>query len=181
MNFVYEVLRLGFTENFVWHRDTGDLVIVVIDDECGVANKNPDNLLDPQQAILPQLREQACGWIETRGIGFFRLMDTTQDADRVLQRVDEWLNGITTSDTQVYFLVDFLYAGGVSVTCNYMIEKLTSTYNYEQDHVAYLTRAAEDNKRLLNGYQRFRKAQNSEYIRSRSDVHPNLRRFLGLL
>ena len=178
MEFDFKTLFLGFTEHYVWHRDTGNLVIIVIDDECGVACKNSDNLLDPQLAILPQLREVVCMWSETRAIGFFRLMDTTQDADEVLQLIHEWLKAITFSDTQVCFLVDFLYGGTVSVASNHTIKELTCLY--PQNPIAYLTRAgASPTVPLLPGYTVFQKAQHADYVLQHGKFRPDLMSFFG--
>ena len=174
MSFTSETRYIGRIPHFVWYRDTGNLVIVVIDDECGYACQNPDNLLDPQLAILPLLREVACSWEETRAIGFFRLMDTRSSADKVLELIDEWLDEITEPDTRVYFLVDALYGPGFGVASNHTIERLTSSYSYPKDHIAYLTRAGAGPVDFLSGYKQFRKAQQADYVldRRRRNLRP---------
>ena len=47
--FNHRTISMGRIENYVWERDHqgGNLVIVVIDDECGYARQNPDNLWIP--------------------------------------------------------------------------------------------------------------------------------------
>ena len=71
MGFKFKTLHLGETEHYVWQQNTGNLVIVVIDDQCQVAVADPDKVLILDQTILPVLRKHACGWAETRAIGFF--------------------------------------------------------------------------------------------------------------
>ena len=73
MGFTKKTLALRNTEHLVWQRDPleGNLVIVVIDDECRYARADSDKVLILDQAIFPQLREHVCSWEETRSIGFF--------------------------------------------------------------------------------------------------------------
>ena len=183
--FNHRVISLGRVENHVWERDPleGNLVIVVIDDECGYACLNSDNLLDPQLAILPLLREVACSWEETRAIGFFRLMDTTNSADKVLKLIDEWLDEITEPDTQVRFLVDDLYGHGVATGSLHTIKELSKSYL--QNHIAYLTRAGA--LVSLPGYKLFGKAQQADYVLDRrrrnlrpEQFHPDMMSFLDM-
>ena len=172
------VIKGGRASHHVWQRDplAGNRVIVVIDDECGVARQNSKDVLDPQLSILPLLRETACQWQETRAIGFFRLMGTKDGADKVLKLVDEWLEDITDSNTQIYFLVDLLYGQGIAVAANYTIEKLTTSY--PEERIAYLTRAAAF-ATLLSGYKAFQKAQQAEYIIQHGKFRSDLMSFLG--
>ena len=125
MEFKFKTLYLGETEHYVWQRDMGNLVIVVIDDPCQVAVADPDDILILDQTILPVLRKHICSWAETRAIGFFRLMGSKTGANAVLEFIhQEWLNKIIDSDTQVYFLVDVLYGDGIGVAVPHIIEKI---------------------------------------------------------
>ena len=187
------VIKGGRASHHVWQRDplAGNRVIVVIDDECGVARQNSKDILDPQLSILPLLRETACQWQETRAIGFFRLMGTKDGADKVLKLIDEWLEGITDSNTQIYFLVDLLYGQGIAVAANHMIEKLTSSYSHSEERIAYLTRAAarksdveneDESTMLLPGYKAFRKAPLADYtIEKTGKFRPDLMKFLDMM
>ena len=195
MCFEYERLFTDDVRHHVWERQPpdGNLVIVVIDDECEEARKKSSDLLDPQKAILPLLRETACQWQETRAIGFFALMENRAGADIVINRISEWLNEITDPNTQVYFLVDFVYHGQrhdrITEVPNHTIERLNTWY--PKEHIAYLTRAAAQGSNvenedeptiLLEDYKAFQKAPQVYYIREKQNgkFRPDLMTFLGI-
>ena len=192
MCFEYERLFTDDVRHHVWERQPpdGNLVIVVIDDECEEARKKSSDLLDPQKAILPLLRETACQWQETRAIGFFALMENRAGADIVIDRISEWLNGIIDPSTQVYFLVDLVYHGQgydrITEVPNHTIKRLKT--RYPKEHIAYLSRAAaqranvedEDEPTILfPGYRAFQKAQQAIYIQQHGKFRSDLMSFLG--
>ena len=192
MCFEYERLFTDDIRHHVWQREplAGNLVIVVIDDECEAARRDSSRILDPQIAILPLLRETTCQWQETRAIGFFALMENIAGADIVIDRISEWLNGIIDHNTQVYFLVDLVYHGQgynrITEVPNHTINRLKTWY--PKEHIAYLTRAAaqranvenEDEPAiLLPGYKAFQKAHQAIYIQQHGKFHPDLRSFFG--
>ena len=180
MGFTKKTLALRNTEHLVWQRDPleGNLVIVVIDDECRYARADSDKVLILDQAIFPQLREHVCSWEETRSIGFFLLMDTVERADEVLDLIQKWLDKVTTPDTQVYFLVDALYGDGVGVATNHTVEQLTKSY--PQNHIAYLTKAGRPGIiDLLEGYEIFQKGDEAKDAQGLYELSPKLRSFFG--
>ena len=122
MNFNTDTLETDNVEHYVWQRDTGNLVIVVIDDQCGLARADSNQLRILHEAILPLLREHVCKWEETKAIGFFRLMAMTDDADKVLECIQDWLNELKGCSYEKRFLVDALYGRGV-----YMAQNILST------------------------------------------------------
>ena len=176
-------LHLGRTKHFVWEREllTGNLVIVVIDDECQVAVADPDDVLILDQAVLPHLRKHACSWEETRAIGFFRLMGSKAGAAEVLEFIHKrWLDKITDSDTQVYFLVDILYGDGVGVAVPHIMEKLTKSYLYPQACIAYLTRGG--NSVLVDlpdVCTTFLKGDEAGWAQTHKSLSPKLMSFFG--
>lgn len=178
--FNHKVIRVGRVENHVWEREplSGNLVIVVIDDECGFARIPSDKVLAAHVQIFPLLREYACSWDETRAIGFFHLMNKSEHADRILDVMHtEWLNELTEEGLRVYFFVDDLYAGSVSVASNHTIERLRSSYSYPQDHIAYLTEAGV-HVHLLKGYPIFRKGDEAAWAQRCDEFSPQLMSFL---
>ena len=180
MGFTKETLALGKTKHLVWQRDPleGNLVIVVIDDECGFARADSDKVLILGNAIFSQLREHVCSWEETRAIGFFLLMDTVKRADEVLELIHKWLDKVATPDTRVYFLVDALFGGGVGVATNPTVEQLTELY--PQDHIAYLTKAGHPVLvSLLPGYEIFQKGDEADWAQRHYELSPKLRAFFG--
>lgn len=186
MSFTHETLYTGEADHYVWHRDTGNLVIVVIDEKCKYATHDSSTGLAGHWTILPLLREFACKWEETRAIGFFQLMDTVDCADEVLELIQEWLDKVTTTDTRVRFLIDALHGVVSVVASNHIVAKLTQSY--PQDHIAYLTLAGLPAfVELLPGYEIFQAVQQADYILGRRQrnlrpdkFRPDLMRFLGI-
>ena len=71
--FYHRTINVGHIENYVWEQEPqgGNVVIVVIDDECGYALQDPRRIPVARVQMLPLLREYACEWPETLAIGFF--------------------------------------------------------------------------------------------------------------
>ena len=181
MGFKFKTLYLGETEHYVWQRDIGNLVIVVIDDQCGIALADPDKVLILDQAVLPLLRKHVCSWEDTRAIGFFRLMGSKTGADKVLEFIHQkWLDEISDSDTRVYFLVDVLYGDGVGVAIPHIIEKLAKSYLYPQANIAYLTRGGTPVLvSLPSGYTIFQKGDEAGWAQTHKNLSPELMSFFG--
>ena len=97
MDFTYEELAQKELRHYVWHRNQGNLVIIVIDDECFHVRRDYKQLFDPQLAIFSLLRDQILSWSDTRAIGFFQLVKTEPEANKVLEVIHQWLNQIATS------------------------------------------------------------------------------------
>ena len=177
MDFTHQELEQKELRHYVWHRNQGNLVIIVIDDECFHARRDYEQLFDPQLAIFSLLREQILGWPDTRAIGFFQLVKTETEANKVLEVIHQWLNQIATSNTQVYFLVDVLYGEGVAESARYTIKELTNSYS--QNHIAYLTKAGTPQKLVLPGYTAFQKAEQTTYLGRHGVLRPDLMSFFG--
>ena len=182
MNFNHETLYLGRIRNYVWHRDTGNLVVVVIDDQCGLALANLEDVAILDETILPILREHACSWEDTRAIGFFRLMARETHAEEVLEFIQEWLNKINRgADTRVCFLVDALYGEeGVSTGARCTINTLTNTYSYPKHNIAYLTKGTiAALAELPSGYAIFLKGNEADWAQRHDELSPELMSFFG--
>ena len=186
MSFEHEELRLGRVTNFVWERDPlmGNLVIVVIDDQCQLAMANPENSDEVpilEAAALSRLREYACSWEKTRAIGFFRLMASVDNADKVLELIHKWLDKITDSDTQVYFLVDALYSDAkVGVAVPHIMRELTELYP-PRNRIAYLTKGGNPVLGdLPPGYTIFQKGSVADWAQRHEELSPDMMSFFGL-
>ena len=180
MIFMPRMLRLGMSTNFVWEpRKKRNLVIVVVDDECRFAEQDSGVTKVLEEAALPLLREQACGWSETRAIGFFRLLATPEDANKMLVFIEDWLREIIDQDTRVYFLVDALYGpDGDPTPAIHTINELTKSYS--RDHIAYLTKAGNvPAVGLLPNYIKFEKGTEATYAQTHGVLSPEFLAFFG--
>ena len=177
----------GKIPNYVWEQDMktdiGNLVIVVIDDEWDWSEGDPASL-NPDEAVLAQLRYQACKMSDVRGIGFFPLPPIPEDVPIILEFVQQWLDCITSSDTRVYFLVDALYgppSNNNFKAANCVIDNLTtSPYLYPKENIAYLTKAGSGiGTDLRENHKRFEKTGQAFYAQKNDRFRPNLLSFLG--
>ena len=182
MGFEFKTLHLGETEHYVWQRDTGNLLIVVIDDQCGIARANPEEVTILDETILPLLREYACSWEDTRAIGFFRLMGSEPGAKQVLDFIREWLSEVTTPNIQEYFLVDALYGSGVAVGTTSTIIGLSELYPHDHtNRIAYLTKGTSSILGgLPTGYKIFLKGNEADWAQRHNALSPELMSFFGL-
>lgn len=186
MNFNDKTLETDNVEHYVWQRDTGDLVVVVIDDQCGLARANSDEVNILHEAILPLLREHACSWEETKAIGFFRLMAMPDDADKLLKLIQDWLNEITDFSSKIRFLVDALYGRGVYLGTKRIITQLTDPdpdsdlVSYPKEDIAYLTKGtiATISNQLPRGYKIFLKGNEAKSAQDDEKLSPKLMSFL---
>ena len=124
----------------VWSRNSGYLVIVVIDDECNAASKPPD-YVSTDVKIFPLLCEHARELSETRAIGFFPLAKDEVGADKVLKFVQEWLGNVGKS-IKVRFLVDIGGPEDTEVAAPYTVEQLLKPpFSYSRNQIAYFTKS----------------------------------------
>ncbi|MCY4553715.1 MAG: hypothetical protein OXC79_08570, partial [Candidatus Poribacteria bacterium] len=158
----------------VWSRDSGDLVIVVIDDEYNAAKRSP-SAVPPDIKALPLLCETVRKLSETRAIGFFPLAQDEKGADKVLDHIQKWLEDFGES-IKVRFLVDIVGLGGTEIACLHTVEKLTKL-SYSRNQIAYFTRAG--GTKLRHTDTDFVKA--AEVISMEAgELSSKLRSFLGI-
>lgn len=142
MSFKYNKIEIELDgqkrSSHVWSRNSGDLVIVVIDDEYNTAKRPPDSV-PPDAKVLPLLCETVRNLSETRAIGFFPLAQDQKGADKVLDHIQKWLGNLGES-TKVRFLVDIIGLGDTEVAAPYTVKKLTELSD-SQNQIAYFTRA----------------------------------------
>ena len=182
--FNHRTISLGHIKNHVWERGPleGNLVIVVIDDEWRWSDGNP-NSVNTGEAILAQLRYQACKLPDVRAIGFFPLPPHKADVPFLLKFIQKkWLDTISTPDTRVRFLVDDLYgsAGDYNFeAANPIVETLTSSpYSYSTDDVAYLSYAGPGlGDQLLRPYKLFEKARQAFHAQRHGKLSPEIMSF----
>ena len=172
----------GEVPNLIWQRNSGELVIVVIDDEFFRADGDPDSF-DPDEASLAQLRHQVSKWQDAKAIGFFPLPPIKEDVPKVWDFIQEWLGEIATPDSRIYFFVDALYGPPTDrsfETSNYFVKLMTSGYVPSKEHIAYLTKAGpglEDD--LLPGYVCFEKAAHAFHAQRKDKLMPKFMSFLS--
>ena len=180
MSFRDKKLPQGFTSHYVYERGTGNRVIVVIDDECGEAMKDPSDVNFLHQRVLPLLRKYACQTSYIRAIGFFRLFSDESSADDTLAIIRDWVAEVTDSSTQVYFLLDVLYGENPALAAPHIVKKLTiPPYSYPRDHIAYLTQGAPPIG-LPEVYDTFLKVFEAEHLENHEVFSPKLMSFLGI-
>ena len=164
---------------YVWSRDLGTLVVVVIDDLW-------DSCLDcweevpPQQRIFPLLKEYAFTLPDTHSIGFFPLAEDEKGADKVLEYIQKWIKKIGTEDTRVYFLVDVMSGNphNPEIAHRRTKNKLEDLYK-QPEHVRNLTIAGGIIKDL-DPDKDFVKSVEAAYIRQNKKFSPKFMKFLGI-
>ena len=114
MSFQYEKLPLLLSEDDTgyyqaWSRDSGDLVVVVIDDACYTVGEKSEEQLTFENVVLPLFHKESLTLSDVRAIGFLPLKKDETGAKQMLTSMQAWFNEITSSDTRVCFLVDVLY------------------------------------------------------------------------
>ncbi|MCY3740528.1 MAG: hypothetical protein OXH00_05865 [Candidatus Poribacteria bacterium] len=144
MSFKYNKIEIELEDqkrsSHVWSRDSGDLVIVVIDDEYNTA-KRPSSSVPPDAKALPLLREMAHNISETRAIGFFPLAQDEKGANKVLDHIQKWLEDLDFDESvKVRFLIDIIGLGETEVASPHTVGKLTEL-SYSRDQIAHFTRA----------------------------------------
>ena len=114
MSFKCEQIRIPmsmwkekYSDAYVWYRDSGNRVIVVIDDEWDWC-RHPWSEVPRRKIIYPLLKEGACALSDIQAIGFFPLAADKSDAHKVLEEIKKWLDGIKKREFRVYFLVDVI-------------------------------------------------------------------------
>ena len=181
MSLQYEELQQGYTNHFTWKRDTGNLVIIIIDDEIGEVNRNSDDVNFQHQRTLPQLREYACRSSDIRAIGFFRLMTDTNDTLETLDIIDKWVKDVSDPDHQVRFLVDVFYGGGDLAGPKIVDALKKCPYSYQHDQIAYLTQAGTGIQRPMpKAYGVFSKPSESDHFERHGVFTQGLMSFLGI-
>ena len=163
----------------VWSRDSGNVVIVVIDDECYAASL-PPGTVSPEVSILPRLREQAFILPDVRAIGFFPLAADTTSTDKVLLHVQSWCKRITTPDTRVYFLVDIVASDETDVAARHTKKQLTKLHSHPPNHIKNLTRAGSSGVEALDPDRDIIKIVESVFIRDHEMFSPKLIAFLSI-
>jgi len=165
--------------HYVWVADSGDLIIVVIDDNWDAVITNTPKAVNPTTAALPTLNNQAQQWPETRAIGFFMMPPC--DIDQVLKDIQNWLCKIQTSDNRICFLVDAIYESDERETfepANCFVDKLSSLYSPHQ--IAYLTQAGSGVEGLWKKHEIFSKTDEINEVRGdRKQFSPKFMQFFG--
>ncbi len=96
---------------FVWNREQGHKIVIVIDDaydHVGVDEPYPAEATDAHglYAIFMHARE----WLDIRAVGYFLLPPTTELIDnRLLPEVSSWIQEISNGNVSLYFLIDVYF------------------------------------------------------------------------
>ena len=162
----------------VWERDSGNLVIVVIDDfwdNCLACSEE----VDVTHRIFPLLKKYAFTLPDTHAIGFFPLAADEEGADKVLEYIQKWLEDIGTEDTRVYFLVDVMSGNPDNPELAYRCTKDRLECLYEPEHVRNLTGAGGTGK-ILDPDTDFVKSIEAAHIQRNKKFSPKFMKFLGI-
>ena len=180
MKFNAEKLEFGNFVYYVWSRnsDDGDIVIVVIDDDCEQANENPEDLDTRVAMSLPLLRQCACNLQDVLAIGFFPLIGQQPGINEILDEIEKWLAKFPSSRPypQVYFLVD-VYNRDRELAGTKMKEELKKIYDSE-DRIEYFSQAGGGQARNLD--IKFDKGTHATYMQDHQALHPDLLEFIGI-
>jgi hypothetical protein len=97
--------------SFVWSRDSGSRVLVIVDDDFHhVAGPKPFPARLPESQGLFAVFRHASDLDDTRAVGFFRLPSVEEMFfTELLPNVQDWLDDVTNGETRVYFLIDVFY------------------------------------------------------------------------
>ena len=189
MNFKYDTIPIPVSmENgkecsdaYVWSRDSGNLVIVVIDDDWGWC-RHSSSKVPSRKEIYPLLKEGACALPELQAIGFFPLAAGTDAAHKVLKYIQNWLHKIRKQETSIYFLVDVR-------STNDSMPKFDPEIAYEST-IKWLEKARYPFRNLtwsgsvnhpLNPQIDFQKGPEAEFIKNNcKKFSPKLMKFLGI-
>jgi hypothetical protein len=96
---------------FVWSREQGHKIIIVVDDaydHVGVDEPYPAEATDAHglYAIFLHARE----WQDIRAVGYFLLPPSTDLIDgRLLPEVSDWIQDISSGNVNLYFLIDVYF------------------------------------------------------------------------
>ena len=186
MSLKYEEIRIPVpmgkdfnSYGYVWSRDSGNLVIVVIDDfwdnclDCW-------NEVDVVHRIFPLLKKYAFTLPDTHAIGFFPLAADDKGADNVLEYIQKWLKKIGTEDTiRVYFLVDVMSGNPHNPELAYQRTKDRLECLYKPEHVRNLTGSGGTSE-ILNPDEDFVKSVEVAYILTNKTFSAKLLSFLGI-
>lgn len=165
--------------SYVWSRQSGDCVIVVIDDEWDCCMLSLE-ALEPINHIFPRLKEAACTLPDIRAIGFFPLAGDKKDVYRVLECIEKWLSEIKTPETRIYFLVDVFSAMKNDNACISTKEWLNNK-GYPPEQIRHLTRAGGITDTLVLDRKRdFVKIDEADDIRDHNGFSLKLKEFLGI-
>ena len=167
---------------YLYSRDSGDFVVVVIDDECHAAPRESEHT-PRDYMVLPLLREQAETYSQIQAIGFFPLAKDVTGADKVLKCMIEWINNFSDG-TRVYFLVDVIFGYGDGTTVDaapHTIKQLTKTYHYPSTRIAYFSRAGISRDEMEGKYRIISKSDVASSIQDNQRFSLDLRLFFGML
>ena len=187
MSFKYEEIEISVlldsnkkesitSPSHVWYRESGDCVIVVIDDLWHYC-KQPPELILPPDTILPLLKKAVCLLPDIRAIGYFPLAGDKAGVHTVMERIEEWLNKIKTSETRIYFLVDIQSAMGDEASC-LLTKKWLKKNGYPPEQTRFLSRGGTYTITLKD--TDFSKLDEYNHIRSDTGISPKLKEFLGI-
>ena len=196
MSFKCEQIRIPmsmwtekYSDAYVWYRDSGNRVIVVIDDEWHWCRR-PWSKVPTRKIIYPLLKEGACALSDIQAIGFFPLAADRSDAHKVLEAIKKWLDGIKKQEFRVYFLVDVVSDHSrvinshrnefnPEIAYRSTIEWLEKN-GYPLECIRNLTYAGGD-EQVLNPTRDFQKMPEALYIREHcKKFSPRFMEFLGI-
>ena len=167
--------------SYLYRRDSGDFVVVVIDDECRAAPRESEKTA-PDFIVLPLFREYAEAHSQIQAIGFFPLAKDKSQARIVLEHIIDWINSFG-DNPQVYFLIDVIFGYGDDTTVEaapYTIKRLRRC-GFQPTRIAYFTRAGVPNNEMEGEYNIISKADVASFIQNNKQFSFALRLFFRML
>jgi len=167
--------------SYLYRRDSGDFVVVVIDDECHAAPRE-SKLTSADFIVLPLFREYAEAHSQIQAIGFFPLAKDKSQAQIVLEHIIDWINSFG-DNPQVYFLIDVIFGYGDGTTVEaapYTIKRLRKC-GFQPTRIAYFSRAGINKNEMEGEYNIISKADVASSIQNSKQFSFALRLFFRML
>ncbi len=178
-----DIIVDGQTVGYTWNKETGNRVLVVVDDSIDVlVQATPNN--GHQYGIKP-IGLSFPNSNESRGLGFFTLPkpnDKRQTAI-IAEAIRKWLTPFLAEGCRCQLLVDFYYGEGFDNTQDsgtYFVKHWQSLSI--QSEIAYISLGGLDSVSQDNSdpLKSFRKSEIEEYYTQYGNLPPKLKKWLGI-
>jgi hypothetical protein len=110
---------------YVWQRETGDRIVIIVDDDVEVFKRNRESLADisnamlrvyPREQPLIDFYEGLKGLSPIKAIGFFPLPrpkdNDHQQKQEIVAAIRQWIKSFGADISKIWLFVDYFYGDG---------------------------------------------------------------------